>query len=64
MDRAMELINRKFLKDIEFLELEESDCVIGCKFTKPHNAHYNEYLITVNNKGNIEEYLVYLKHLD
>ncbi len=39
MDRAMELINRKFLKDIEFLELEDSDCVIGCKFTKPCKSY-------------------------
>ena len=41
MDRAKELINRKFLKDIEFLELEDSDCVLECRYIKPHNAHYN-----------------------
>ncbi len=64
MDRAKELINRKFLKDIEFLELEDSDCVLECRYIKPHNAHYNEYKIIINDNGSIEEYLVYLKHLD
>ena len=64
MDRVKELISRKFLKDIEFLELEDSDYVIECKYVKPHNAHYNEYKVLVNYNGVIEEYLVYLKHLD
>ncbi|SCH71887.1 MULTISPECIES: hypothetical protein [unclassified Romboutsia] len=64
MNRVKELIGRKFLKDIEFLELEDNDCVIECKYIKPHNAHYNEYKIVIDNDGLIEEYLVYLKHLD
>ena len=64
MGRLEELIDRKFLKDIEFLELEDFDNVIECKFKKPHNAHYNEYLIKVDENGSIKEYLVYLKHLD
>ncbi|MGL5329705.1 MAG: hypothetical protein ACRDD7_10575 [Peptostreptococcaceae bacterium] len=64
MDRIKELISRKFLKDIEFLELEDYDEVISCKFRKPHNAHYNEYLIIVEINGKLEEHLIYLKHLD
>ncbi|MGL5692855.1 MAG: hypothetical protein ACRCXA_02170 [Peptostreptococcaceae bacterium] len=64
MKRVEELINRKFLKDIEFLELEDSDEIISCKYTKPHNAHYNEYLVIVDIDGNIEEHYIYLKHLD
>lgn len=63
MDRLKELINRKFLKDIEFLELEDNENVIDCKYIKPHNAHYNEYLVIINNNGKEEEYLIYLKHL-
>ena len=28
MDRLLELINRKFLKDSEFLELEDNDTIV------------------------------------
>ena len=48
MDRLLELINRKFLKDSEFLELEDNDNVISCEYYRPHNAHYKEFLVTIN----------------
>ena len=32
MDRLLELINRKFLKDSEFLELENNDNAISCEY--------------------------------
>ncbi|ETJ36593.1 hypothetical protein Q604_UNBC09152G0002, partial [human gut metagenome] len=51
MDRLLELINRKFLKDSEFLELEDNDNVISCEYYRPHNAHYKEFLVTINNNG-------------
>lgn len=57
----MRLISRKFLKDTELLQLEDNENVLECKYTKPHNAHYNEYEVTINNNGNIEKHLVYLK---
>ena len=60
--RLKELLDRKFLKDIELLELEDNDYVIDCKFIKPYNAHYNEYLVKVKNGDEVEEYFVYLKH--
>ena len=62
MERLRELLERKFLKDIELLELEDNDFVLECRYTKPHNAHYNEYLVLVKNNDVIEEHLVYLKH--
>ena len=40
----------------------DNENVLECKYTKPHNAHYNEYEVTINNNGNIEKHLVYLKH--
>lgn len=62
MDRLMELLERKFLKDSELLELEDNEYVKECKLTKPYNAHYNEYIVKVDKEGKIESYLVYLKH--
>ena len=61
MDRLLELINRKFLKDSEFLELEDNDNVISCEYYRPHNAHYKEFLVTINNNGKIEEHIVCYK---
>ena len=57
-----ELLDRKFLKDIELLELEDNDYVIDCKFIKPYNAHYNEYEVFVREDDEIKIYKVYLKH--
>ena len=62
MERLMELIERKFLKDVELLELEDIENVIECKMTQPYNDHYNEYLVKVKNGDEVEEYFVYLKH--
>ena len=50
MDRLLELINRKFLKDSEFLELEDNENVISW-----------EFLVTINNNGKIEEHIVCYK---
>ena len=58
----MILINRKFLKDTELLRLEDNENELECKYTKPHNTHYNEYEVTIKNNEKIEKYLVYLKH--
>lgn len=63
MDRLMELINRKFLKDLELLEIEDNDFVISCEYVRPYNAHYKEYLIKVNNNNKIEEYFVCCKFI-
>nr|WP_288305968.1 hypothetical protein [uncultured Romboutsia sp.] len=63
--RLKELLDRKFLKDIELLELlelEDNDYVIDCKFIKPYNAHYNEYEVFVREDDEIKIYKVYLKH--
>ena len=63
--RLKELLDRKFLKDIELLELlelEDNDYVIDCKFIKPYNAHYNEYEVFVREDDEIKIYNVYLKH--
>ncbi|MBC8630487.1 hypothetical protein H8697_02020 [[Eubacterium] tenue] len=62
MEELMILINRKFLKDTELLQLEDNENVLECKYTKPHNAHYNEYEVTIKNNEKIERHLVYLKH--
>ncbi|RDY25227.1 hypothetical protein CHL78_019280 [Romboutsia weinsteinii] len=62
MERLRELLERKFLNDRELLELEDSDYVLECRYTKPHNAHYNEYFVIVKDNDLIEEHLVYLKH--
>ena len=62
MNRLKELLERKFLKDIELLELEDNEYVIECKFTKPYNAHYNEYEVLVKENNEINVYTVYLKH--
>lgn len=62
MQELMRLINRKFLKDIELLELEDNDFVKSCKYIKPYNAHYNEYQVVVINGEVQEVYIVYLKH--
>ena len=61
IDRLLELINRKFLKDSEFLELEDNENVISCEYYRPHNAHYKEFLVTINNNGKIEEHIVCYK---
>ena len=63
--RLKELLDRKFLKDIELLELldlEDNDYVIDCRFIKPYNAHYNEYEVFVREDDEIKIYKVYLKH--
>ena len=55
--RLKELLDRKFLKDIELLELlelEDNDYVIDCKFIKPYNAHYNEYEVFVREDDEIK----------
>ena len=62
MERLKELLDRKFLKDVELLELEDSEYVLECKFTKPYNAHYNEYEVLVKENEEIKLYKVYLKH--
>ena len=62
MKRLKELLDRKFLKDIELLELEDNEYVMECKFTKPYNAHYNEYEVLVKENNEINTYKVYLKH--
>lgn len=61
MDRLLELIDRKFLKDTELLELEENDHVISCEYSKPHNAHYKEFIVVIDNNGKIEEHVVCYK---
>lgn len=60
--RLKELLDRKFLKDIELLELEDNDYVIDCKFIRQYNAHYNEYEVLVREGDEIKIYKVYLKH--
>ena len=62
MERLKELLDRKFLKDIELLELEDNKYVLDCKFTKPYNAHYNEYEVLVKENEEVKLYKVYLKH--
>ncbi|WP_195939413.1 hypothetical protein [Romboutsia sp. 1001713B170131_170501_G6] len=62
MERVLELIERKFLKDSELLEIEDSEFVISLKYKQPYNAHYNEYVVTININKIIKEYSVYLKH--
>jgi hypothetical protein len=62
LEELMRLINRKFLKDTELLELEDNENILECKYTKPYNAHYNEYEVTIKNNEKIEKHLVYLKH--
>ncbi len=62
MERLKELLDRKFLKDVELLELEDSEYVLECKFTKPYNAHYNEYEVLVKENEETNLYKVYLKH--
>ncbi len=60
-DRLLELIDRKFLKDSEFLELEDNEYVISCEYFKPHNAHYKEFLVIIDNNGQREEHIVCYK---
>ena len=62
MERLKELLERKFLKDLELLELEDNDYELESKFTKPYNAHYNEYEVLVKEGNEIKVYNVYLKH--
>lgn len=61
MNELMYLINKKFLKDYELLSLEDNEFVKSCKYLKPHNAHYKEYLITIDNYGIEESYIVCCK---
>lgn len=63
MKEVMTLINRKFLKDYELLYLEDHDSVKSCKYLKPHNAHYKEYLVLIDNNGKEEEHIVYCKYI-
>ena len=58
LDRLLQLIDRKFLTDNEFLELEDNEHVISCEFYKPHNAHYKEFLVVIDNNGKQEEHIV------
>ncbi len=59
----MAVINRKFLKDNELLFVEDHELVKSCEFTKPHNAHYKEYLVIVDNNGIDEKYTVCCKFI-
>ena len=61
---------REYLKNIGnggagpfygLLELEDNDNVISCEYYRPHNAHYKEFLVTINNNGKIEEHIVCYK---
>lgn len=63
MEEVLKIINRKFLKDYELLYLEDHELVKSCEYIKPHNAHYKEYLIVINNKGIDEEYIVCCKFI-
>lgn len=63
MDRLLELINRKFLKDTEFLELEDNENVVSCEYSKPYNAHYKEFTVVINNNGKLEKYSVCYKSM-
>ena len=42
-------------------ELEDNENVISCEYYRPHNAHYKEFLVTINNNGKIEEHIVCYK---
>ncbi|MGN1033549.1 MAG: hypothetical protein ACI4PU_08765 [Intestinibacter sp.] len=63
LDRLLELIDKKFLKDNQFLELEDNEHVISCEFYRPHNAHYKEFLVVIDNNGKIEEHIVCYKSM-
>lgn len=63
MEKAMELINRKFLKDYELMILEDFDVVKSCTYLRPYNAHYKEYLVIIDNNGKEEEYIVCCKFI-
>ena len=63
MEEIMALINRKVLKDNELLYLEDHDLVKSCEFLRPHNAHYKEYLVVIDNNGKDEEYIVCCKFI-
>lgn len=63
MEEIMKIINRKFLKDYELLYLEDNDLVKSCKYLRPHNAHYKEYLVVVDNNGKAEEHIVCCKFI-
>lgn len=63
MEEVMALINRKFLKDYELLYLEDHYLVKSCKYLKPHNTHYKEYLVVINNNGKDEEHIVCCKYI-
>ncbi len=62
MNRLEELLERKFLKDVELLELEDYEDVMEIKLIKPYNAHYNEYYVYINCNNTVIKYIVYLKH--
>ena len=61
MNELMKLIKKKFLKDYELLSLEDNPLVKSCEYLKPHNAHYKEYLVVINNNGKDEEHIVCCK---
>lgn len=63
MEEIMKLINRKFLKDYELLYLEDNNLVKSCEYLRPHNAHYKEYLVVVDNNGKDEEYIICCKFI-
>ena len=63
MEEIMKLINKKFLKDYELLYLEDNDLVESCKYLRPHNAHYKEYLVTINSNNKTQEHIVCCKFI-
>ena len=71
MDELMKIINKKFLKDhellyledLELLYLEDHELVKSCEYVRPHNAHYKEYLVIINNNGHDEKYTVCCKFI-
>ena len=63
MDELMKIINKKFLKDHELLYLEDHELVKSCECVRPHNAHYKEYLVIINNNGHDEKYTVCCKFI-
>ena len=71
MDELMKIINKKFLKDHELLYLEDHELlyledhelVKSCEYVRPHNAHYKEYLVIINNNRHDEKYTVCCKFI-
>ena len=63
MDELMKIINKKFLKDYELLYLAIPLMVLAFVYVRPHNAHYKEYLVIINNNGHDEKYTVCCKFI-